>query len=423
MVFDHFWTVERIFFIRLTMATIKLAVLKHTKAKDGTYKIRISIGHKSETHYIVTPYSVNALSEFDKGMVVRLPNAHEINIKLRNILNDYEERLERIPSPDDYTCKELRDLLKSMRPHSSTATFQQVSKQYQKELTEDGRGSYASMLKNSSRLFQDFAGGDSFLSEISTITISEFERWMKRKNVSQTYISMTLSMIRTIVNRAIRMQLVAYNVHPFTYWKRPADPEREIDISVEEVRAIRDAQPRLKKQRIARDIFMLSYYLGGINLIDLLNIDFRGISVLEYTRHKSRNMKLSDKRISFTVQPEARELIKKWMNRNTGRLDFGYQFSYKNFLAYVTRSIKSLAEDLNLPNYKKVCYYTARKSFVQHGFDLGISLEVLEYCIGQSVKNNRPIFNYLKIMRKHADIAFRIILDNLAGIQVTTEKN
>lgn len=405
------------------MATIKLAVLKHTKAKDGTYKIRISIGHKSETHYIVTPYSVNALSEFVNGMVVRLPNAHEINIKLRNLLNDYEERLERIPSPDDYTCKELRDLLKSMRPHSSTATFLQTSEQYQKELIEDGRGSYAGMLQNSLRLFFEFTGGDVFLSEISTITISEFERWLKRKGVSQTYISMNLSMTRTIINRAIRMQLATYNIHPFTYWKRPADPEREIDISVEEVRAIRDSQPRLKKQRIARDIFMLSYYLGGINLIDLLDIDFRSVSVLEYTRHKSRNMKLSDKRISFTIQPEAKELITKWMNCNTGRLDFGYQFSYKNFLAYVTRSIKSLAQDLDLPDYKKVCYYTARKSFVQHGFDLGISLEVLEYCIGQSVKNNRPIFNYLKIMRKHADVAFRIILDNLAGIQVITEKN
>ena len=105
----------------------------------------------------------------------------------------------------------------------------------------------------------EFTGGDVFLSEISTITISEFERWLKRKGVSQTYISMTLSMTRTIVNRAIRMQLVTYSVHPFTYWKRPADPERELDISVEDVRAIRDAQPRLKKQRIARDIFMLSY--------------------------------------------------------------------------------------------------------------------------------------------------------------------
>lgn len=398
------------------MATIKLAVLKHTKSKDGSYKIRISIGHRSETHYIVTPYSVNALSEFDNGIVVRVPNAHEINIKLRNLLNDYEERLERIDSPEDYTCKELRDLLKSMRTHSSKSTFKQVSEQYQKELIEDGRGSYAGMLQNSLRLFFEFTGGDVFLSEISTITISEFERWLKRKGVSQTYISMTLSMTRTIVNRAIRMQLVTYIVHPFTYWKRPADPERELDISVEDVRAIRDAQPRLKKQRIARDIFMLSYYLGGINLIDLLEIDFRGVSVLEYTRHKSRNMKLSDKRISFTLQPEAKELISKWMNRNTGRLDFGYKFSYKNFLAYVTRSIKSLAKDIDIQDYRKVCYYTARKSFVQHGFDLGISLEVLEYCIGQSVKNNRPIFNYLKIMRKHADVAFRQILDNLAGI-------
>ena len=405
------------------MATIKLAVLKHTKSKDGSYKIRISIGHRSETHYIVTPYSVNTLSEFDNGIVVRVPNAHEINIKLRNLLNDYEERLERIDSPEDYTCKELRDLLKSMRTHSSKVTFKQVSEQYQKELIEDGRGSYAGMLQNSLRLFFEFTGGDVFLSEISTITISEFERWLKRKGVSQTYISMTLSMTRTIVNRAIRMQLVTYSVHPFTYWKRPADPERELDISVEDVRAIRDAQPRLKKQRIARDIFMLSYYLGGINLIDLLEIDFRGVSVLEYTRHKSRNMKLSDKRISFTLQPEAKELISKWMNRNTGRLDFGYKFSYKNFLAYVTRSIKSLAKDIDIQDYRKVCYYTARKSFVQHGFDLGISLEVLEYCIGQSVKNNRPIFNYLKIMRKHADVAFRQILDNLSNVQVITDNN
>ena len=26
---------------------------------------------------------------------------------------------------------------------------------------------------------------------------------------------------------------------------------------------------------VVRDIFMLSYYLGGINLIDMLDIDFR----------------------------------------------------------------------------------------------------------------------------------------------------
>ena len=399
------------------MATIKLALLKYTKSKKGTYKIRIAVGHRSTTHYIVTKYEVNSPSEFSSGIVTRVPNAHEINIKLRNLLNDYEGRLEQIQNPNLYTCKELRDMLKNMRSYNSASTFTQVSEQYQEELKEDGRSSYAGMLANSLRLFKEYANADMYLETISTTTISDFERWLRRKGSSQTYINMTLSMTRTIINRAIKRQLITYNVHPFTYWKRSADNEREIDITLEDLAQIRDAQPKLKKQRMAQDIFLLSYYLGGINLVDMLSIDFRNGNIIEYIRHKSRNTKTKDRRISFTIQPEAMAIIQKWINKKTGRLDFGYKFAYRNFLQYVTRSIKSLAEDLELPNYRKVCFYSARKSFVQHGFELGIPLEVLEYCIGQSVKNNRPIFNYVKIMRKHADVALRKIIDNLNEVK------
>lgn len=395
------------------MATIKLALLRHTQAKDGTYKIRIAVGHKNTTHYIITKYKVNSFSEFDNGIVIRLPNAHEINIKLRNLLNEYEERLDAIPNINIYSGKELRDRLKSMHTRSSAITFAQISKQYQSELLEDGRNGYTSMLRNSLRLFTEYNNGDVYLNDISTSTIADFERYLRRKGLSQAYINMTLSMTRTIINRAIKQQLVTYQLHPFTYWKRAAEEEREIDITVSDLQLIRDAIPRLKKQRVARDIFMLSYYLGGINLIDLLAIDFRYIKVLEYIRHKSRNTKRSDKRISFTIQPEAKEIIDKWINKRTGRLDFGYKFSYKNFNLYITRAIKSLAKDVGVSNWQKVCYYSARKSFVQHGFDLGIPLEILEYCIGQSMKSNRPIFNYMKIMRKHADKSIRTILDNL----------
>ena len=98
------------------MATIKLTVLKNTRAKEGSFKIRISIVHKQETRYIVTKYKVQNFSDFSNDSVVRVQNAHEMNIKLRNLLNDYEERFEVIHSPDEYSCKELRDLLKSMRP-------------------------------------------------------------------------------------------------------------------------------------------------------------------------------------------------------------------------------------------------------------------------------------------------------------------
>ena len=398
------------------MVTIKLALLKGKRAKDGTYKIRIAIGHKSETHYITTRFSVNSPSQFSGGVVVGIPDAHAVNVKLRHLLNDYEQRLERVSDPDQYTAKELRGLLKDMRSNgtSSAETFTGVTEQYVKELRQDGRDSYADMLTFNLKRFKEYTGGDIFLSQLSTQTVTDYERWMRRQGMSQTTISMHLSMCRTIINRAIRAQLVRYDVHPFTYWKRPADEEREIDISVEDMRKIRDYTPTLKKHIVARDIFLLSYYLGGINMVDLLAVDFRNIKILEYVRHKSRNTKQSDKRISFTIQPEAQAIIDRYRTRN-GKLDFGYKFAYKNFVCYVNNALKEIAATLDLDIGRKICYYSARKSFVQHGFDLGISLEVLEYCIGQSVKSNRPIFNYLKIMRRHADNAMRMIFDNLSG--------
>lgn len=398
------------------MVTIKLALLKGKRAKDGSYKIRIAIGHKSETHYITTRFSVNSPSQFSGGVVVGTPDAHAVNVKLRHLLNDYEQRLERVSDPDQYTAKELRGLLKDMRINgtSSAETFTGVTEQYVKELRQDGRDSYADMLMFNLKRFKEYTGGDIFLSQLSTQTVTDYERWMRRQGMSQTTISMHLSMCRTIINRAIRAQLVRYDVHPFTYWKRPADEEREIDISVEDMRKIRDYAPTLKKHIVARDIFLLSYYLGGINMVDLLAVDFRNIKILEYVRHKSRNTKQSDKRISFTIQPEAQAIIDRYRTRN-GKLDFGYKFAYKNFVCYVNNALKEIAATLDLDIGRKICYYSARKSFVQHGFDLGISLEVLEYCIGQSVKSNRPIFNYLKIMRRHADNAMRMIFDNLNG--------
>ena len=47
------------------------------------------------------------------------------------------------------------------------------------------------------------------------------------------------------------------------------------------------------------------------------------------------------------------------------------------------------------------------------GYDIGIEIEKIEYCIGHSMKNNRPIFNYIRIMQEHADKVFREIFDQL----------
>lgn len=156
-------------------------------------------------------------------------------------------------------------------------------------------------------------------------------------------------------------------------------------------------------------------YLGGTNLIDLMQYDFRDKTMLEYIRTKTKNRKKSNRTVSFSIPPEAQAIIGKYINAKTGHLDFGTSGTYDTFKNIVTRDIKRIAKKSGIKDWKRCCFYTARKSFVQHGFDLGISLEVLEYCIGQSMKSDRPIFNYLKIMRRHADEAIRTIIDNLNG--------
>lgn len=401
------------------MTTIKLAVLKHTRAKDGTYKIRIAIGHKSETHYIVTKYRVTSLSHFDNGQVVGQPDSKQINIKLRQLLNDYDARLDRIINPDQYTCEQLRNKLKDMRPQTTRATFSQVCLDSIDELRRDGRDTTASMREQQLRKFQTFLGGDCYLADITPRTISDYDRWLRRSDISDAYLGMQMTFIKVILNRAIKDGLVSYDIHPFAYYT-PIKPEpRELDISPEDLRRIRDYETPYKGERKARDLFILSYYLGGINLIDLISFDFRNKTVLEYVRTKTRNKKKSNRLISFSIPPEAIPIIQRYMNPKTGRLDFNTSGTYDTFKNIVTRDIKRIAKKAGISDWHRCCYYTARKSFVQHGFDLGISLEVLEYCIGQSMKSGRPIFNYLKIMRRHADEAIRTILDNLATLQLT----
>lgn len=395
------------------MTTIKLAVLKHTKAKNGSYKIRIAIGHKQETSYIVTKYSVQTYANWSAGMVVNQPDANFINIKLRQILNDYDQRLERVINPDLYTCTQLRDTLKSMRAFGTGHTFMEYAEHNISELRKDGRNTTADMRQTQVNKFRDFLGGDIILTDITPNTITNYERWLNSQGNSIGYNGMLMTAIKTVINAAIRDGSVKYDIHPFAYWHATQAEPREQDITPDELRRIRDFKTIYKGEAKARDLLMLSYYLGGINLIDLLAYDFRGKKVMEYIRTKTRNKKKKNRTVSYSIPDEAFQIVRKYMNAKTGRLDFHSKGTYDTFKNIVSRDCKRIAKKVGIEDWQKVCYYTARKSFVQHGFDLGISLEVLEYCTGQSMKEGRPIFNYLRVMRRHADKAIRQIIDSL----------
>ena len=396
------------------MATIKLAVLRHTKAKDGSFKIRISIGHKSETHYIVTRYKVLSLNNFVNGVVVNQPDANYINVKLRALLNDYDQRLDQVPNLGDLSCQQLRDMLRDMRPTAQNTTLLSVANDYIKQLREEHRTTYADLIEYHVKKFLEYTRGDLALQNITTITIDGYSHLLRSRGVSPAYESICLMNIRTLVNRAIKLRLVSYDIHPFAYWRQQNGEPKELDISVENLRLLINNPVKAKKARRAVDLFLLSYYLGGMNMKDLIYYDFRGYKdnpLLHYQRRKTANKKRGNKTIEFTIQPEAYPIIDKYMNPKTGHIAEVSEAKYNTFLGLVNSALKRVAEKLGIT--ERISFYSARKSFVQHGFELGIPLEILEYCVGQSMKTNRPIFNYVKIMKQHADIAIRQILDNL----------
>lgn len=387
------------------MATLKLVIVPAKVLKDGKHKIRIAVSHNQDTRYIITSTTIDSEKQFKNGQIVGRPDAGMLNRKLRLKLNEYQDALDKI-DPDNYTCAQLKDfLLKSAKVKA--LTISQAADQHINKIKKESTKEIYARTKN----YFIKAVGDVPLEMIDSSMVERFDAYLRdvRKNGS-TSRAIHLRHLRSFINPQIKHGNVDYKADPFVDVIIPESQERELDITVEEFKMIRDADVAEKPLRMARDLFCLSYYLGGINLIDLLDIDFKNAKVIEYVREKSVNTKRGDKMISLTIPPEAKPIIKEWIGRN-GKLDFGYKYSYVNFRNYVTKQISRLAKKLGIE--KRVVYYSARKSLVQHGFELGVNLEVLEYTIGQSMKKNRPIFNYVRIMRSHADAAMRIILDSL----------
>lgn len=391
------------------MATLKLTIFKAKVLKDGRHKIRVAVCHKRETCYIVTNFIIDNEAQFKNGQVVKRPDAAFINRKLRGLLDKYQESLDRVKNQDIYTCRQLKELVVNYSVSGEEATFQSVCENYISELNEEGRNSYATLLERNNRYFTEFTKGEILLSDITPVLINNYARFLKvKKGIGRTTTGMMMSRTRTIINKGIKSRLVKYEEHPFLNYSISSSPIRELDIDIDTLNKIRLAKPKEKRLRVAQDLFLLSFYLGGINLIDLLSIDFQKDKI-EYVRAKSRNTTQGLRTISFSIPKEAKEISIKWMDKKTGRLDFGYKYSYPNFSRYLSRSLDKLVKSLGIT--EKVIFYSARKSFAQYASEIGIPDGVIDYCLGHSDKSKGVIRYYTKVKQQQADIAISRVID------------
>lgn len=388
------------------MATLRLCVREDRWTQQGN-SVKIALAHKGATVYIPTPVVLRDAKQWRDGRVVQHECAREMNKKLRNMLGDLEDRLYEVVDVDQYNCKALRDVLTGERRANEAMTLYEAMEEYVRELAEDGRVSYARIMELEVRRLKKCMC-DIPLRNLTPKIINDYYRWLVRRGLSLSTVSIALRNVRTVVNRAIRLLYVQYDVHPFTGVKIPSGVIREIDVDVEVIRKIRDAEIESPRKRMVRDLFMLSFYCAGINLVDIVNADWRG-ERLEYVREKIKNR--SQQKVSICIVDEAREIVDRYMGAD-GRLEFGYSFTYRNFCHYVSRVFGMLMGDLGLDN---VLMYSARKTWAQIAMEIGVGESVIDYCLGHSDSKRGIIRYYTKVRARMADDAVRRVLEYVNG--------
>ena len=394
------------------MTTFSIVIVPTKRLANGKHRIRIAVAHQAQTRYIATPFILDSISQLKKGRVVRHENAAQINLCLQRTINEYILILSSIKHANQLTCTQLIHFIQE-EERKKYLTFDVIAKEFLSTLQSESRIKSYKLYKTAISHFNRFLKKehDIPLEQIRPSHIHQYQKFLEKRELSSTTVRIYLTLIKVILNYAIKMDYIHYKVHPFAACILPSSRIRNLDLTVEELKSLRDVSLKEQNLLIVRDLFMLTYYLGGINLKDLLDYHFEENNlILSYIRHKTYRTKHGENEIVFSIQPEAQQIISKYRT-DKGFLKFGPYESYNKVYSLIYRYLSRIAREAGITS--SISYYSARKSFAQHGYNIGIQIETIEYCIGHSMKSNRPIGNYIRVMRSHADIAMRRIFDEL----------
>lgn len=399
------------------MAQFSIVVLPAKRLKDGKHKIRIAVAHQGETRYILTNYLVDSPDEISGNQVVGRGDAGYINVQLRKRLNELQEVYDSIDDPDIFTCSQLVEILKR-KGSQDHKLFENVFEEYTDLLKQKGQLSSAKLYRLAKERFEDYFKTKEILLEIiQPMDIVRFDASLRKRGLSAATIKTYMSLVKVIIDYAKKMKYVQYDVEPFEFYDMPTYEPRELWFTVEEFRKVYNDSPTLYNYIIMRDIWLLTFFLGGANIVDILGYNFKGKTKMRYQRTKTKNTKKENGWTVFDIQPEAEAIIKKYMTR-TGKLKFG---------KFLTKGAVSMLFDRENDRYmkelgieKNFILMAARKTFFQIGFDNKESTDILDYCVGHA-RSKRMAMNYATIRPEMASACMRRVFDIALGIE-NTEK-
>lgn len=390
------------------MATLKPVIVPAKVLKGGKHKVRIALSHNSETRYIVTDIVIDSSKEFKDGQIVKRDDAASKNTKLRKLLQEYQKNADEINNIECLACSELLNVI-LQKDKQKNRTISSVFQEYIKYANIKPLSITA--YESSFNSIKEFTGPSLLVEHINHRTVVSYDKWLREHNLSSNTIKARMVLLSTIINYSQRCQYAEYHINPFSGYKIPDPTIQQSWLTVDEVKAIRDIDSTQKWIIRCRDVFMLSYYLGGINICDLVKINFNlPNDVLRYVRTKTDRKTKINKFVEFEIPEEAKQIINKYKGID-GKLCLQKNQEKNLMRSFFRRTFPLLGK---LAGIEHLIYYSARKSLSQHAFLLGVNTSVIDYILGHKIgKAGSSLYSYIEVTPDMATKAVRKVLDNL----------
>ena len=380
-----------------------------TKRADGTCAIRI-VFIEDGKRFTVSSGIRSAARPSGNLLPLSEPNAKAKNARLKRIAYEIDEYL--LSHKGRKSFEEIKAGIKELVTGKKAAV--KVFVDYVEEFmqTKEKNGT-RTLYRLTADKVREFDAGATF----ETITPQWLQKFEKHysKTMQTNGIAIQLRNIRTVFNWAIDNEWTS--CYPFRRYKIKQEKAAINDISVEELQLLRD-YPVEEWQEIYRDMFMLSFYLCGINIGDMLLLTKKNAKGGRIVYHRQKTGRLYD----IPVIPEAKAIMDKYKGERYLLSPMDSLSDYHTFTQHCNLALKKIGTKEIVPDkigkMRKIVYhpilpnlttYTARYTFASIGAELDIPRETIALCLGHAWSDVTS--HYINYSKKKIDEAVRKIAD------------
>ena len=368
------------------MLTIKAEIKRSELKVDGTYnvKIRFTLDRKVKrlsTNLFVTQQDLTKSLKFKEDTSIK----REID---RLVLYYREQCLKLQLDQNHYSLDEIIEFLNGEQEKQQTIDFIKFSREWIASATIKGAPNYTTAINALVR----FVGKEEldinlitleFLEQFKAFLIGERDARTKKlmqqgkRVTSNRTLSLYLVSIKKLFNEAKRKfnkkdkNLILIPNSPFEDFKIPKqEATRKRAIPADIIKKVwklpyKDMKKGYKstcRYNLAKDCFILSFCLMGINSADLYNAtEMRGNTII-YNRTKTKARRLDGAKMMVDIPKIVQPLIDKYKDSTGKRLFNFYQYygDEKTFNKAINSGLKEIGSILEVDDLE---YYAARHSW------------------------------------------------------------